>query len=178
VNKIFFALFLISSNLLAQDGTIIAARKFKKDLFRVGDVKISLLTTTEFAQVNGDCWQQLRAQDVSATDLPSKGISSVPDLSGKFIRNTGGNAAAMGTVQAESIVPHKHLQNDVHRQGAGSHTTANGEAYRGATGYVRGTTSSTRVSPYTGNTGETETKPVNLTVNTFIKVKEECGFTP
>lgn len=181
MNKLLI-LIIFSFSVLAQTGQAIKSDKYTKDLFRVGDVKQSLLTATEFALVNGDCWEAMTGQSVASTELPSKGIATMPDLTGRFVRNTGGNAAAIGVAQAELLVSHKHLQNDVHRKQTASgqtYSSGNGEETRG-TGIVKGTGSTSRTSPYTSldNIGGTETKPINLTINHFIKVKEECNFSP
>jgi hypothetical protein len=57
---------------------------------QVGDIKYSILPPDKFATQNGECWVPMDGRDISDTRLASlmSPITTVPDMSGLFIRAT------------------------------------------------------------------------------------------
>ena len=122
----------------------------------VGDVKYSILSPTQFAEVNGDCWVPLDGSDMSGSQLAGiMNQTTLPDMSGLFIRapeyNEGNDpdrttSTAIATLQEDALQQHNH-EIDLVTNIAGSHThgfTDNDSAYTGPSG----TGTSTNASLY------------------------------
>lgn len=161
-----------------QAGDIIEYQDFKSDKFNIGDVQWSMLSETNFYAVHGTCWSKFNGA-VAPPELVALGISSLPDGDGAFIRNSGGNAGAVNTLQDSEVKQHYHTQSDMNCASSScSYETfvdPNGFLARG-TRRVSATSSRayTRYSPYTENFGGAETRPANVAMNLFVKVKEDC----
>lgn len=83
----------------------------------VGDIKHSILNPTEFADENGDCWVPMDGRAIPGTKLADTyGWSSVPDMSGLFVRATeyndgndpGRTAMSAPSLQGDEIKEHQH----------------------------------------------------------------------
>ena len=70
----------------------------------VGTIMHSQLDESTFnAQIALGTWVEMDGRDVTGTDFATVlGQNNVPDLQGKFIRMTGGNAAALGVDQSDA----------------------------------------------------------------------------
>lgn len=105
----------------------------------VGDIKHSILNPTEFADENGDCWVPMDGRNIPGTKLADTyGWSSVPDMSGLFVRATEYNVVNATTgedadpernpndsyaYQADEIKAHEHMVNGTtNSTGGHSHT--------------------------------------------------------
>jgi len=87
----------------------------------VGDIKYSILNPTDFAMENGDCWVPMDGRDIAVDSKLSQayGWSSVPDMSGMFVRATeyndgrdpGRPAMSAPTVQDDENKEHDHPHN-------------------------------------------------------------------
>jgi hypothetical protein len=84
---------------------------------QVGDIKHSILNPTQFAVENGDCWVPMDGRGISGTRLATiMGSSTVPDMSGLFIRATEYNEGndpsrsrnAQASYQADGNKSHSH----------------------------------------------------------------------
>jgi hypothetical protein len=87
---------------------------------QVGDIKHSILTPTQFAVENGDCWVPMDGRGISGTRLATiMGSNTVPDMSGLFIRATeytgnndpGRSPNAQASYQADGNKSHSHGMN-------------------------------------------------------------------
>jgi hypothetical protein len=84
---------------------------------QVGDIKHSILTPTQFAVENGDCWVPMDGRGISGTRLATiMGSNTVPDMSGLFIRATeytgnndpGRSPNAQASYQEDGNKSHSH----------------------------------------------------------------------
>lgn len=80
---------------------------------------------------------------------------TLPDATGRFFRATGGNAASLGTPQADEIKAHVHTYQTGNTQ-AGADKADGGSGLEAPGGT-------------TNSTGGVETRPINLAVNVYIK---------
>jgi hypothetical protein len=144
----------------------------------VGDIKTSVLTEAQFQAASGDpTWVLADGRDVSVTNPGSDwesltGQVNIPDLRGVFLRgknnarndgseNPDGDVA-LGTLQADEIREHTHTSNDAELKNGGYNAPGALQQL-----WYRNTVQST-----TSTTGGDETRPVNVTVNYFIKINE------
>lgn len=168
------------ANAQVNTGDSIKANKYNGDTFHVGSVQQSILSEDEFQSLAGDCWVLMAGQTLSGTDLGTittirdgsgsgntidgglNAMTNLPVASGRFLRTAGGNAEPVGQIQDDSVGPHNHAI-----QGYEADSAADD-------GFLpRGTTATNSINTTTHNpTGET--RPENLTVNTFIKINKEC----
>lgn len=100
----------------------------------VGDIKHSILNPTEFAEENGDCWVPMDGRNIPGTKLADTyGWSSVPDMSGLFVRATeyndgndpGRTAMSAPSLQGDEVKAHNHfidLQTDMEGDHSHSYT--------------------------------------------------------
>lgn len=97
----------------------------------VGDVKYSILDWDDFQVANGDCWVPMDGRDVTGTALEQEfGMSTVPDMSGLFMRaqewNDGNDpdrtpSSPVATIQNDEIQEHSH-NIDITTSSDGSHS--------------------------------------------------------
>jgi hypothetical protein len=100
---------------------------------QVGDIKHSILTPTQFAVENGDCWVPMDGRGISGTRLATiMGSNTVPDMSGLFIRATEYNEGndpsrsrnAQASYQADGNKSHSHGMDNT-----GGHQHGYGDSY-------------------------------------------------
>lgn len=162
----------------------------------VGDIKHSILNPTQFATVNGDCWVPMDGRNIAGTQLATiMGTTTVPDMSGLFIRATEYNdgndpdrgVMAAATLQQDAFRSHNHTGR-TSTDGAHSHDIQwrNGVAGAGAGagtqpwsggggfanhGYFSLTTSGSHDhSLNINNNGGTETRAKNMNFYIYIRV--------
>lgn len=194
--KTFIFLLLISNLSWAQkvNGEKIKSADFNSSTFNLGDIKQTLLPELQFRQMNGDCWVQMKGQSIAGSDYAVlTGTTQLPDAQGRFLRTAGGNAAPLAQTQEDEFKSHTHLQNE--HSHLGGYPRANGYSYA-THGALNGTTTggntyvaaeasglylgryayTTVTTAVNQNSGGIETRPRNLTVNTFIKINKNCSF--
>jgi hypothetical protein len=139
---------------------------FKKDTYRVGEIKISLLRPNQFRSLYGSSWVLMDGSNQEGTLFAqTTGMSTVPDARGAFLRmqNNGRNDGLQNPENTSVGV----YQNEDTK----SHTHGIGAVSAGRLGYSGGpnptfTNGNGSTAAYGGN----ETRPKNITVNYFIKV--------
>jgi hypothetical protein len=167
---IFSLILLVSTSVHAQkiavNGENIAADKMNSSIAQIGEIKQALLTQAEFQQLNGDCWVGLNGQSISGSDYANfTGRTTLPDANCRFLRNAGGEAAALGQTQEDEFKSHNH----------GTINGVNSNNNSGAA-FPAMSNLNNRANVNTTNTGGTETRPKNLTVNLFIKINKQFNF--
>ncbi|RMG19473.1 MAG: hypothetical protein D6729_05135 [Deltaproteobacteria bacterium] len=138
----------------------------------VGDIVASLLTEEQFQAIRGPNWILADGRDVQGSAFAQLfGNNFVPDLRGVFLRgkqnnrNDGKgnpNEIALGEYQADAFKRHQH----------GVAPSAGPEAGF-ATGVKAAASDPAGQDVLNGNTGEAgeeETRPQNVTVNFFIRI--------
>lgn len=148
----------------------------------LGDVKYSLLSLSKFQQANGRGWVLMQGQNKAALGITTESsvfdyydssnelVDTLPDARGLFFRgkNNGrsadswqdpGGERLLGSKQVDDFKSHTHSY--VHRS-AGPNRS-DGTVDWASLG--NGTT---------GATGGDETRPRNIAVNIFVKVKRNC----
>ena len=141
----------------ANDGTVIGS-----SFFIVGSVQQTFLGATEFESIMGSDWVLADGRDVTGSLYESvTGNSTVPDCRGRFLRTVGGNAnATIGGTQEDEFASHNHAQQVL----VGSGGSVGELPLANSPGGNNSFENPTQV------TGGTETRPVNITVNTYIKI--------
>lgn len=144
----------------------------------VGTIVSSMLTEAEFQGEVGAHWVLADGRDVTGSRYAQlKGISTVPDLRGVFIRgkNNGSDKddeRNLGGYQDDAFQGHRHLFRNATSSTGGSQnvpvasTTASGSSNAGTQNILDPVADLTNGSPRTAN----ETRPKNVTVNFFIKI--------
>lgn len=106
---------------------------------------------------------------------------NLPDLTGKFIRGLGGNAASLGQTQADAVKAHEHLLIGIGGQGGDLNSPTQviqWDAALGGNATYR-LQRSNAANPTAGRssmTGDVETRPVNLAMNYIIYVGASAGI--
>lgn len=142
----------------ANDGTLVG-----NAFFAIGSVQQTFLSAIEFESLMGTDWVLADGRDVSGSRYETiTGNSTVPDVRGLFLRTVGGNAdPAIGGTQADAIGAHTHPQIALTSAGGSS-----GWPLANSTGGNSAEVADTA----NNNAAGVETRPVNITVNTFIKI--------
>jgi len=158
-------------------GHKITAKKFNEKTFGVGDIKQSLLTEAQFQTQFGDCWVKMKGQDVSSSDYATTtGKNNLPNAEGRFLRNIGGNAPALGVTQEDAFKKHSHRM--FRSTGGGDNNNVPAYPSVGVTGEssgAEGYNGSSTANGLNEATGGVETRPVNLGVNFFVKINHNCN---
>ncbi len=148
----------------------------------LGDVKYSILSPAKFQQINGTGWVLMTDSTKSSLgitteisvfdylDSANESTTNLPDGRGVFLRSKNnsrsdgkqdpGGERALGSYQLDDIIAHSH------GYAAPDLKTTTG------TGGDDGSTKP--VAKMTATTGGAETRPRNIVVNTYIKVKRNC----
>ena len=72
----------------------------------IGTVLISMLTTVQLQSQMGSGWVELLGQDVTGSAYSNlTGNNTLPNLTGSFIRDAGGDAGPVGVTQMGSVGP-------------------------------------------------------------------------
>ena len=184
-----FIIILISSNSFAKvsQGDTITAKKFNESTFGLGDIKHSLLTESQFQSQFGNCWVKMIGQCVSSSCGSNEsdyatltGNSTLPNTSGRFLRDTGGNASSLGTTQEDSFQGHAHVLYALDRSGDGNNSLLT----HSGSGNAKDITSINQDGEFSSYTTDShhgtprvsnETRPQNLSVNYFVKINNECN---
>ena len=152
--------------------------------FSIGDYRYSDLTEAQFQEINGYTWVLANGQNCEGTDYGAlTGKNNVPNLTqngGLFMRMAT-TSNAVGTVQGDSTaMPNNPFSTA--NDGAHTHRANNSSSGGNSTSYMYGPGSGTSNGVYTTISsstsnhshaiigGDTETRPVNIAVNVFIKV--------
>ena len=150
----------------------------------VGDIRYSILSEVDFRKLHGNDWEILRGQavpnDSALREYWRNG--NLPDARGVFLRSANHGRAhnegnpegtlPIGEYRRDEIVmhnhPHSHTWESEHSGfAAGGHTAHMQRTRYGNSGAVRTSTDTTCA-------GGAETRPRNITVNTFVKVRESA----
>lgn len=151
------------------------------DNAKVGDVVMSMLDEATFQTQRSAKWVLMDGRAVTGSDYEAvTGNTNIPDGRGRFprMKDNGAGVApteeALGALQSDSFASHNH--------GGGSHThnyfrpNANRAGNPSGTRRVEetgGTSATTGPSTTVVQTqGGAETRPVNVTLNFFIKINE------
>ena len=163
----------------ANDGTLVGA-----SFFAVGSVQQTFLTATEFESIMGTDWVLADGRTLPAGTVYEEitGSNTVPDCRGLFLRTVGGNAdPTIGGTQSDRTAVNG-LTASTENTGAHTHQTSaaiTSSAFGGthiqaitpvATQGGLNTTSAGSHTHAMTLGGDSETRPVNITVNTYIKV--------
>lgn len=150
-------------------------------LSQLGDIKQSLLSTVKFQSIHGDCWVKMEGQNITGSDLANlePSLSTLPNSTGRFLRDIGGNAEPLAQVQGDAI---RNITGSI---GQVSHGTTGVNVQTGALTYTNNGTGNAGG----GGTSHTlhfnaslvvptadENRPINLSVNMFIKINNDCNF--
>jgi hypothetical protein len=182
-----------------KSGDVISAKQILNSSFIVGDIKHSLLSEQKFQELAGDCWVKMRGQnsialnDTSTQSIASTdygqimNVSSLPNTSGRFLRDIDGNAPSLAQVQSDAIrniTGSFHMGNsnsgglNVNGSGTGVFQRVSSSGSRLTTSvsyshndYVTGFSFSASNQVPTAN----ENRPINMGVNLFVKVNHECN---
>ena len=160
----------------------------------IGSIVQSILTLAQFQTQAGTGWVLMDGASIVGSKLATiTGWTNVPDASGRFLRTAGGSAAALSVSQGQATavnnlsVSANGAVNLTHAHSLPGNIVAVNDL--GSVGVndllamVRVLSLQEQGSPGTGNSGtlnhshtcsttsiDTETRPVNLTVNTFIRI--------
>jgi hypothetical protein len=156
----------------------------------VGDIRYSILSEDQFIRLHGAEWEPLGGQAVRGDSELREywGDRNLPDARGVFLRSANHHQDAsignpdgdvgIGHYQKDQIASHTHL---VHMDGNLfiSRPRAQCEMKNGldAGGYFADGPHSgvaRHHAPQPAHFGGTETRPRNITVNTFVKVRESA----
>jgi hypothetical protein len=169
---------LIISNVFRLNLASAAPHLPLKDEGLLGEVRMSILTETEFRRIYGEEWVLMNGQTIQGSDLALQfpEVTALPDARGVFLRGynndrpvSQGNpdGTQLGVAQNDEVGGHDHT---IHRSKgdpnpgcsriqtvAGGSSTANSEC----------ASDILRIARNSGN----ETRPKSVTVNIFIKIK-------
>lgn len=192
---IFSILFVSFANANVDQGQKIKANQYNGDTFQIGSIQQSILTQAEFQALAGDCWIKMSGQTLSGTDLVAitgsrdgsgtgninddglSAMNSLPNADGRFLRSSGGNAVNLGEQQDDAIKSHAHRwEHSFNSQTLSASNQSTGYFapwFNGGGLALDGPTY--KEDDATIGQITDETRPVNITVNTFIKVNKECN---
>ncbi len=141
--------------------------------YKVGDIQISLLNPVRFKQLHGTDWVLMDGSSIANTELAAiLGVNNAPDARGTFLRmknhkqsRSKGNADGelnIGEYQKDSL-----SKDHIHRtQYWGTCSGGGGGAFSCPHG---GSAKSTTTA--SGPTVRDETRPRNITVNFYVKIR-------
>ena len=163
----------------ANDGTLVSS-----SFFAVGSVQQTFLSQAEFESIMGTDWVPADGRDVTGSVYEQiTGNATVPDCRGMFLRTVGGNAdPTIGATQTDTTAVNGlgFQKIDAGGTSAPANLTDNGnnQSARSGGGRTNDVLNITRDRPFGSQvtdqlnigSNDTETRPVNITVNTYIKV--------
>lgn len=178
-------------------GEKIKAVDFNNNSYQIGDIKKSILNDQEFQSIHGNCWKRMNTNiSLSGTDLGNhilniadRSYTSIPNASGRFLRNSGGKAGSLGslqdyaTVRLTGSITHRNLRRDqVVDDGASDSIIQIQENNNGGTGRSSSSNASTinidsqRVlgSNHVTSGSGSDIRPDNITINMFVKINNDC----
>jgi hypothetical protein len=173
-----FVIFLLLSNLVIFNLANAEGPLPEKDEGLLGEIRMSLLTESEFQSIYGTDWELMKGQSIEKSDLAVSFThwKNLPDARGLFLRGYNnaidpadkGNPdnTPLGITQKDAFFKHTHK---IYR----SHGDANPNCLRIQTplrGSAGGHTECADDILRVGPEGENETRPKNLSVNIFIKI--------
>jgi len=147
----------------------------------IGEIKQSILTEAQFQQVFDSSWALMDGRSIVGSDLATlTGATNLPDARGVFLRNKNNGRAdgnenpdgeiTEGNLQVDEVTSHAHARNP---NGVAELTDIFPAA--GSSGVNSGYAAGNQTSYYTNtaSTGGNETRPKNITVNTYIKINKQ-----
>lgn len=165
--------------------------------FTIGSIQQSILDLSQFQALNGTDWVLMDGSDISGSALATlTGTTTAPDATGCFLRNAGGDADAIGVQQADGTAINGQAITTAFEGSYGntwlggamgptnSLTFGTGNVATG-TGLLQGMLKVTDVGYNNGQglgsyglmkvsntftSTDTETRPINIAVNYFIKI--------
>lgn len=197
---LFSVVFLLSNAAHSQknSGDVIKAGDFNSSSFHIGSVQQSILPEISFIALAGDCWVQLKGQSIVGSDLAALGVATLPDARGTFIKIAGINeiqkksngapySGVLGVMENDSFQGHWHdfyvgstTASFQHLNTHNQLATADNAGSRSLQSAVSVASKDIINSPKsdtlngTPRTGS-ETKPANISLNTFIKINKSCN---
>lgn len=172
------SLFVLSSLAEAQVDKKIKSKQFNADIFQIGSIQKSILSVLKFQELHGNCWREMNGGNIASTDLSSlKSITTLPNADSRFLRNKGVNSATVGSLQDDSLGSHRHwISNGPFDDGNGSGSNGNSQVsgLMADAGAYSDSDPMYNYGRYILPAGSSETRPVNVTVNMFIKVNHDC----
>ncbi|MBI2522043.1 MAG: hypothetical protein HYV97_16620 [Bdellovibrio sp.] len=151
----------------------------------LGDVKYSVLSLAKFQAVNGPEWVLLDGQSkttiessiepgnnsvFSYFDVNNYDLNSLPSAGGTFLRarnmartSNPAGVLRLGEFQTDTFKTHYHSMGTKALALTGGNIVVGDPNQQAMTG-----------TTYTNAAGDDETRPRNLTVNVFVKVKRKC----
>lgn len=165
----------------------------KTESFAIGSIQQSVLDLIDFqAEMGSTDWVLCDGSNITGSALATYIGNTLPDATGRFLRTAGGNAAAMRVQQADEAKAHNHnlslddwgtseQSTTVSSMNFGNAAAATGvpravilvNDVRATTEAVKGILDSVDLRNPTMGVAATTTvegRPVNITVNTFIKI--------
>lgn len=148
----------------------IASEEERRDIYRIGEIKISLLKPEDFRAVYGTAWVLMDGSTQVSSDFAKMtGMNRLPDARGAFLRmhNNGRNDGyqnpdnkELGDFQADEFRSHTHSLASSIQGNYAKNDFYSGPKSGGST---------------TGAAGGNETRPKNITVNYYVKVSYCSG---
>ena len=160
-------------------------------LMPIGSIIPSMLTEAQFQGILGADWILAAGQNIVGSNLYNlTGQANAPDLRGRFLRGKNNGASggtyspteeSLGAYQQDTFELHSHTANDpghFHQGYSIGDSPKNDACYGGGwpvNGNNDGTTCTWQVDTKTtgisiANSGSAETRPINITVNYFIRI--------
>jgi hypothetical protein len=173
---------LITSGALTAD---LRGRVASLDALPVGSIAASMLKETQFNDLSEGSWVLADGRVVSGTDYARMtGSENVPDLRGEFLRgldtdgrvDPDGRARALGAVQESALLSHSHLEQRLsvsgnYYQHAASNQNVAGHGSSMTPLYEHVQTSNATDLNGAALPNSRETRPTNVAVNYFVKVR-------
>lgn len=163
---------------------VLSADKFNESTSHIGEIKHSLLTESEFQSLYGSCWVKMTGQSISGSDLDSHTsgrLASLPNSAGRFLRDTGGDAPALGSLQSDAIRnisgtfrDKTTFTNDWSVSGAFTKSTGSNFDYTGHS-EIRRQNGVINFNASDSVPTANENRPKNMGVNLFVKINHNCN---
>lgn len=186
LSYLFYSSFSFSS---VSSGQMIQAKQYNNATHQIGDVKQSVLTTTQFSGIHGDCWRLMDGSSIVGSDLSNlTGKQNVPNATteGTFFRQLPqGSDRTIGDFQADENKEHNHIQSphfhyDSTGYGGGGYwgstqLGAGNSFFNHSDGFASNANKTNSVTAINQNSGGAESRPKNISLNFFIKINNNCN---